>query len=145
VTHDRPQVIVRFCPPGSLLKRTDAPPRPRKVETDNDPAYLALVRQCPCLSCGLDPAGEAAHVRLSSAAHGKSNAMGKKPADRHSLPLCADCHRLGRTAQHQGSERAFWIRLDIPPLYTCQQLYAQRGDLVAMRAVVIRTISERGK
>ena len=31
------------------------------------------------------------------------------------------------------------------PLYVCRRLYMQRGDLVAMRAVIFTAISERGK
>ena len=145
MTHDHPQRIARLFPPGTLLKRTDAPPRPRKVETGNDPAYLAHVRQCPCLHCGHDPAGEAVHIRFASGVHGKASGMQKKPADRWSLPLCADDHRLARDSQHAGNEFLFWSKLGIPALLTCERLYAQRDDLVAMRAVIFRTISERGR
>ncbi len=119
---DRPQRIVCSLAPGALLKRLDAPPRPRKADAERDSEYLDFVRQCPCLHCGLDPCYEAAHVRFASGAHGKASGMGKKPADRYALPLCPEHHRLARN---------------------CEQLYAQRGDLVAMRAVVIRAISER--
>ncbi len=141
---DRPQRIAYPVAPGDLLKRFDAPPRPRKTEAERDPEYLAAVRQCPCLSCGMDPAYEAAHVRFASGAHGKASGMGKKPEDRWALPLCPDDHRLFRTSQHYQGEVQFWAKLNINPLIVCDRLYAQRGDLVAMRAVVIRAISERG-
>jgi len=85
---------------GALLKR-DLPParkqQPRQ-QSDADPAYLAMVRQCPCLRCGQDPAGEAAHVRLNSATHGKFGAKGKKPSDKWALPLCGGPH--GCHAEH---------------------------------------------
>jgi hypothetical protein len=136
-----PQRLSPPAPPGALLKREIAAPRPRLVESDDDPAYLKLVRQCPCLSCGQDPAGDAAHVRMQSGAHNKHGGMAKKPADRWALSLCREHHEM----QHKIGERQFWHDLGINPLLVCQRLYAQRSDIVAMRAVVITAISERNK
>lgn len=139
----RPQRLTHHAPPGSLLKRFDAPaPRPRGNETERDPDYLAMVRQCPCLKCGMEPS-EAAHVRYACAAHGKASGLSKKPDDRYAVPLCSGCHRLDRDAQHSRGEKLFWIQLGINPLIVCEALYAQRGDLVAMRAVVMTAIAER--
>lgn len=141
----RPQRIANLAPIGSLLKR-HAPPAAqgsRKAEGYTDAGYLAMVRMLPCLHCGHDPCGEAAHVRFASALHGVSSGMAKKPPDRLALPLCADCHRNGRHAQHRGNEREFWLQLGIDPHHVCERLYAQRGDLVAMRAVVMVAIAER--
>jgi hypothetical protein len=145
VTLPRPQRITPPAAPGALLKRFEPAPRILRAEPADDPAYLAQVRDCPCLYCGVDPCGEAAHVRLASAAFGKSSGMNKKPEDRWALPLCRDDHLNARHAQHKRSEEAFWQALGINPLLVCQHLYAQRGDLVAMRAVVFVAISERGK
>lgn len=71
--------------------------------------------------------------------------MQKRPEDRWAAPLCRDDHQNARHAQHQGDEQTFWQRLGIPILSVCQALYAQRGDLVAMRMIVVRAISERSK
>lgn len=140
----RPQRITHYAPPGSLLKRFAAPaPRPRAIEGERDPDYLALVRQCPCLKCGMEPS-EAAHVRFASAAFGKASGLGKKPKDSDTVPLCAGCHRLDRDAQHNRGERMFWAELGVNPLIVAQQLWAARGDLVAMRAVVMTAIAQRG-
>lgn len=141
-----PRRLTPPAAPGELLKQLFAPPapRPRKDDGDHDPAYLALVRQCPCLHCGMEPC-EAAHVRMSSAAFGKASGLGKTPPDRWALPLCADDHRLARRAQHNQGEAQFWAGLGINPLITCERLHAQRGDLVAMRAVIFSTIATRGK
>lgn len=142
----RPQRITPPAAPGALLKKIEvAQPRIIRAEPADDPDYLAQIRDCPCLYCGVDPCGEAAHVRLASAAFGKSSGLGKKPEDRWALPLCRDDHLNARHAQHKRSEDAFWQALGINPLLVCQRLYAQRGDLVAMRAVVFVAISERGK
>lgn len=141
-----PRRITHHAPPGSLLKRSAAPaPRMRAIETYDDRAYLANVRECPCLMCGLDPCGEAAHVRFSSAAYGKASGLQKTPADRWALPVCGMDHRVHKTAQHNRNEQEFWASLGINALLTCHQLYAQRGDLVAMRMVVMVTIMGRSK
>lgn len=140
-----PRRLTPPAAPGALLKHLAAPaPRPRKDEGERDPDYLALVRQCPCLNCGMDPAYEAAHVRYASAAFGKASGLGKKPPDRFALPLCPDDHRINRHSQHNRCEQAFWAELGINPLLTAQKLYAQSGDLVAMRAVIFSTIAGRG-
>lgn len=142
--NDFPRRIAAAHPPGSLLKRAIVQPRMRAEEvTGRDVAYLAMVRQLPCLKCGMEPS-EAAHVRYACAAYGKKSGLQKKPEDRWALCLCADCHRLARDAQHKRCEQSFWHELGINPLAACVRLYAVRGDLVAMRAVVFLTISERG-
>lgn len=147
MTFCRPQRISRPEPPGSLLKRiTVAAPRRVGAELKGgDPAYLAQVRQLPCLYCGVEPCGEAAHVRLASAAFGKSSGLQRTPEDRWALPLCRDDHLNARHAQHRRGEATFWHSLGINPLVVCERLHAQRGDLVAMRAVVLVAIAERSK
>lgn len=133
------------APPGSLLKRAlDLRAKKRRpANDDNDLAYLRDIRACPCLRCGCDPAGEAAHIRRSSPAHGKFNGMGAKPADRFVVSLCAGCHREDSDALHRVGEPVFFALLGLDPLLICDQLYAVRGDLVRMRAVVFRAIAER--
>lgn len=135
------------APPGSLLKRhhADQPRQMRAREvTGRDAAYLDAIRTLPCLKCGMEPS-EAAHIRYASAAFGKASAMQKKPEDRFAVPLCAGCHRLDKGAQHTRAERAFWEEIGMNPLIVARDLYAQRGDLVAMRAVVMVAIAERGQ
>lgn len=146
-TRPRPQRLALTAPPGALLKRLSGlHTRARLKEiTDSDPVYLALVRQLPCLKCGLEPCGECSHVRRQSAAHGKRGGIGKKPPDRFALPLCAACHRIDKDALHQIGEDLFWHILGLDPLRICERLYAQRGDLVAMRAVIFTAIAERGR
>ena len=142
---ERPQRLTPPSAPGALLKRLHGLARLRLREAiDHDPTYLALVRQCPCLKCGMEPAGEAAHVRLQSAAHNKRGGIGKKPADKWALSLCATCHRTDRDALHQIGEELFWHILGINPLLVCERLHKQRGDMIAMRAVILSAISQRG-
>lgn len=139
---DFPQRFAAAHPPGSLLKRIQVQPRARMEVTGRDLPYLAMVRQLPCLKCGMEPS-EAAHVRYACAAYGKASGLQKKPEDRWAVPLCAEDHRLARDAQHNRSEQSFWHEIDINPLAVAVTLYARRGDLVAMRAVVMVAIAER--
>lgn len=144
MTLPRPQRLTRPAPAGSLLKRATAPTATARTSHHGEPDYLTLVRSLPCLSCGMEPC-EAAHVRFASAAFGKASGLQKKPEDKWALSLCASCHRLARDAQHNRNEQEFWNSLGVNPLVTCEKLYAQRGDLVAMRAVVFVAIAERSK
>jgi len=58
-----PQRLARPATPGELLKRPAIVTRTIKQTRvgDSDPAYLAMIRQLPCLRCGMEPCGEAAH------------------------------------------------------------------------------------
>lgn len=139
----RPQRLFPLAAPGSMLKRAGgAVTQPREVRTDKAADYLAGIRACPCLRCGMEPS-EAAHVRYASAAFGKASGLQKKPDDRWALPLCAQDHRLARDAQHNRNEREFWESFDIDPLPLCVKLWEKHGDLVAMRAVVMVAIAGR--
>ena len=140
-----PQRLTLPAAPGALLKRGygQTPPRPRLVESERDEDYLKLIRQCPCLRCGMDPCGEAAHIRMSSGAHNKHGGKAKTPADRWALPFDRACHQNDPDSIHKIGELAFFQFLGIAPLLVCERLYAKRGDLVAMRAVVFCAIAER--
>ena len=142
MTSNFPRRIIHPGPPGYLLKRA-CQPRAREQVAGRDLEYLAAIRTLPCLKCGDEPS-EAAHVRFASAAFGKASGLGKKPDDAHAVPLCAGCHRLDRDAQHNRNERLFWEEIGINPLIVAERLFARRGDVVAMRAVVMVAIAERG-
>lgn len=144
MTHHRPRRLTPPAAPGAMLKQFAAPTPKVRLIAPQDEDYLKQIRECPCLSCGQDPCGEAAHVRFASAAYGKSSGLGKRPESKWAVPLDASCHRLAKTAQHNRNEQEFWHSLGINILATATRLYAQRGDLVAMRAVVFVAIAERG-
>lgn len=136
-----PQRLHRPAAPGERLKRpmeSFRRSKPRET-TDSDPAYLARLRECPCLGCGSDIGCEAAHLRAASGAYGKKSGMGKKPSDSWCLPLCTGCH----TEQHAIGERQFWGQLGFNPFLVATQLYEARGDLIRMRATVFCAISQR--
>lgn len=133
--------IDNIAPPGSLLKgpRLEKQKRRMRSERVHDDKHLALVRKCMCISCGHDPCGEAAHVRMSSAAHNKPNTGTRKPDDKWTLPLCHDCHM----EQHSQGELTFWHHLGISPVHWCAELIKVTGDLEAMRSVIMRSFRER--
>ncbi len=138
-----PGTVTQRAPIGSLLKKAYGTiPSPSTRNTGSEPSYLDLVRQLPCLRCGMEPS-EAAHVRMQSGAHGKRSGMGKRPDDKYALPLCAACHRLDPDSQHKIGEREFWARIGINPLLVCEKLHDKAGDPVAMRAVIFVAMAER--
>lgn len=102
--------------------KTTAPRRPRP-EGQKDEAHLNLLRACPCLTCGAEPA-EAAHLRYGDAEAGKPfTGKGQRPADRWANPLCPSCHRNGPDHQHSANERAWWAARGIDPINAAHRLY----------------------
>jgi hypothetical protein len=138
-----PQRLAHTGKPGEMLKQPLSLVRlERKDMNGSEPTHLKLIRQCPCLNCGTEPC-EAAHVRMSSAAHGKTNARGKKPADCWTVPLCPDCHTRDPQSQHRIGELTFWHRVGMNPLIVAKQLHEATGDLPKMRAICFNAIAER--
>lgn len=127
--------VPTFAPIGSLFKQQ---PKPRaklksfRKPREHDGEHLEAIRQCPCIKCGLDPAGEAAHVRMM-APDKPLPGMGAKPDDRWALPLCREDHM----EQHRVGERQFWKDVGIDPLVMADRLYRVSPNIEAMRAMVM--------
>ena len=86
-------------------------PKTQPIRSDPHRRFIASL---PCLRCGTEPC-QAAHVRIGWLA------LGKKPPDRHCVPLCQPCHE----AQHlRGDERAWWADTGINPTTIAMQLFA---------------------
>lgn len=131
--------------PGSLFKTSGKRPKGRasvQGVVHNDAKYLALIRKCPCVSCDADPAGVAAHVRMTRTGKPITGA-GLKPGDHWTLPVCAWCHTDGPAAQHRIGEQLFYSELGIDPLPLCQRLYAASPSLGAMREVIFKAKEAR--
>lgn len=96
-----------------------------------DNAHLAFIRRLPCVATYLEtgrlvPGCEAAHLRLSSDAHGKKHPGGQvKPDDRWTTPLSTEQHRI--QGEVKGEPR-FWSDLGVDPFDLCLRLYAVSGD-----------------
>lgn len=115
--------------PGSSLFKAPRAVKPRRTIGRNprqsDAEHLEAIRQCPCLRCGQDPCGEAAHVRMGSHA-----GMGRKPDDSATVPLCHGCHM----DQHAVGELSFWDVVGIAPLTVAASLWRLSANIEAMRA-----------
>lgn len=133
----------RFFPPaapGSLLKGANTVPR-RKDKHEprqRDEPHLEAIRKVMCISCGIDPGGEAMHIRLTRV--GKPiTGMGLKPSDRFTLPGCHDCHMT----QHREGEVTYYEQLGIDPLRMAATLFALSPDIDKMRAAVLNSFATR--
>jgi hypothetical protein len=130
--------VSNFAPLGALFKRPRPIQRPLKTAKPvKDAEHLEAVRQCPCVSCGQDPCGEAAHVRMGSLA-----GMGRKPEDRYTVALCHACHM----EQHRVGELTFWSALGIDPHVLAKHLW-NATSTEAKRAIclVARVLAGDGK
>jgi len=65
-----------------------------------DRAYLAWIREMPCIACGVEDRSEAAHT-------GRDGGMSMKASDYSCVPLCSDCHTQAPGAYHRVGKRAF--------------------------------------
>lgn len=134
-------MALRIEPEGGWPPRQQKTARPDKARKparergrQEDPEHLDLVRDLPCLATGALPTAgrrnEAAHVRYSSAAFGKTNpGGGAKPDDRWAVPLAPQVHQGNREAQHANGEEWWWEERGINPLRVADQLYAVSSAL----------------
>ena len=59
--------------------------------------YLRSLREMPCLSCGIAPAGVAHHLLRA-----EERGVGLKTGDNHAVPMCTPCHtRLHMNGVHK--------------------------------------------
>jgi len=72
---------------------------PTRRGPPRDPAYLAWIRELPCIACGTEGRSEAAHT-------GSDGGMSMKASDYSCVPLCADCHTQAPGAYHRIGKRA---------------------------------------
>ncbi len=136
--HIPPQRLFPAAPIGSLLKREHAEHAERPAKgmrgPTSSPAHAVLIRQLPCLRCGMEPCGEGAHVKRG---------LGHWRPPHRLVPLCPGCHRIDADAQHRVGEEAFWGRLGIDPVAVAKRLWEASGDGVRMRAIVFTFIASR--
>jgi hypothetical protein len=117
--------------------------RPREP----DPGYLSWLHDyLPCIACliegeprrrrGLTASNpiEAAHQKHTDL---RGPALGKRPSDAASCPLCAWHHRLAPDACDP-AQRKFWERLDVNVGEFCRALYSAYQGGQAGAAVVRR-------
>lgn len=94
------------------------------------PCEVAHVRFAEvCRACGGEGACWEANIPSCALCSGKGyrfgkrpTGMGEKPDDRWTVPLCPDCHRIGKSAQHNMNERLHWEAKGIDVLQLCWDL-----------------------
>ena len=79
------------------------PPTKERRGPARDAEYRAWIRTWPCAACGSTLDVEAAHT-------GSDGGMSMKSSDYSCIPLCTNCHRLGRFAYHRIGRPAFMER-----------------------------------
>lgn len=135
------------APYGSLLKSAKpvkrAPSPAGRDPRQYDKDHLAAIRKCPCVICGREPCGVAAHVRMT--APGKPNpGVGAKPHDKYTVPLCDKHHKV----QHGMGEAKFWQVIGVDVIELAAALFAASGDQEKMHSIVTAVrekTNQRGK
>lgn len=114
------------------------------------PEHLTLIRQLPCIVCGVKTEIHAHHLRSSGL--GQTRGIGQKVADRHTVPLCWKdhdaVHRIGSKL-----ERAWFIaESGIDAYVLADALWSTSGDTSRMYRVILahqlaasRDLLERSK
>lgn len=116
-------MIGRKKPKPSLFDRLIFTGRVRDDAWHRSKRHLEWIRTLPC-GCGA-MGSQAAHVRL-----GSDGAMGRKPSDFFTVPLCPSCHRI----QHNIGERSFWSARNQPsPAQYAAEAFGQRSPDAATR------------
>jgi hypothetical protein len=98
-------------------------------------SHLSFIRKLPCVSCGRTPS-EAAHIRKNDLESDRFQALGMKPSDKWTAPLCVSCHRESPGAQHVIGEQAFWSGLGIDENRLAQALWDVSGNTQAGSEIV---------
>lgn len=115
---------------------TPVPPRPREGMSRK---HLDAVKVLPCIACGrigaIDP-----HHLLRGLPEGERG-MGRKAADRYSIPACRKCH----DAMHQAGDDEAWLTArNIDGRSAAEALWREREDPKRMLRVVVRSLNARG-
>ena len=105
-----------------LLQRSITAVQKRANGAYKDEAHLKHIRSLPCAACHRRPS-QAAHVRFNDHVAGKAQALGAKPDDCWTVPLCASCHLDAPDAQHRVGEAVFWARVGIDPIRLAAALH----------------------
>lgn len=105
---------------------------------ERDNAHLAFVRRLPCVATYIETGRlvygcQAAHLRLQSAAYGKTEGGQRKPSDCWVTPLSAEQHRI--QGEVKGEVR-FWGDLGVDPFVLCQRLHSVSGDEAQALAII---------
>lgn len=142
VSHDERALARQLAQVRKVRRKEAKQARPKNLKADRgrvrDTAHLAYVRRLPCVATYVETGRlvygcQAAHLRLNSAAHGKTEGGQRKPSDQWVAPLSAEQHRIQGDVK---GERQFWGDLGVDPFDLCQRLYAVSGDIEAGETII---------
>ena len=102
-------------------------PNFKKVRV-RDEAYLAAIRECPCIECG--NRAVPAHLRYAD-----SPGIGQTVGDDFVVPLCTRCHTSASSAQHRSGVEEWWKSRGIDPIPYAKALRKAFPDIGLMRLI----------
>ncbi|MFO1091061.1 MAG: Rad52/Rad22 family DNA repair protein [Hyphomicrobiales bacterium] len=88
-------------------------PEPKRIRNEE---HLKFVASQPCTICDRQPT-QAHHLRFA-----QPNALGRKPSDEFTVPLCALHHR---ELHNCGNEREWWRKHRVDPLGVAEHLWTR--------------------
>jgi ERF superfamily len=115
----RPRAPLRVATAAGIDKSRLARPEPRRIR---DKDHVRFVAKQPCLICGRAPA-DAHHLRFA-----QHRALGRKPSDEFTVPLCRGHHR---EVHRSGDEAAWWAKAGIDPTGNARSLWLRSHPLLA--------------
>jgi len=113
-------------PQGNLMGATTASgidksrlarSEPRRVRNKD---HVKFVARQPCLICGRAPT-DAHHLRFA-----QHRALGRKPSDEFTVPLCRGHHR---EVHRSGDEAAWWTKAGVDPTSSARSLWLRTHPL----------------
>lgn len=133
--------------------RRERPPR-SKPKRETDTGYMAWLHDgLDCIACLIEGRAPAilanGHPNPIEAAHQKHTdlkgpALGKRPPDAASCPLCSWHHRLAPDACDP-PQRKFWLRLGINVGAFCRALYDAYQTDQSGQEVIARFVANRAQ
>lgn len=115
--------------PPRIAKRLPEPGRTRPREGMSQ-GHLAFIRSLPCCVCAAEPAGEAHHLLCV-----EGRGMGRKAADRWTVPLCHQHHMDLHAA---GGEETWFAARGIDARALASRLWTVTGDSTQGRRSALR-------
>lgn len=94
-----------------------------RINPNRNPAYLAWVRNLPCVVCRIWKLTRFEYGKIE-AAHVGARGLGRKCSDIETIPLCAHHHRTGPQSHHSLGRR-FWTFWRINRIETIREYQEQ--------------------
>ena len=104
----------------------------RKEREGMDDGHAANIRLLPCCLCRKRVGGEIHHLKHGTGQRG----MGLRSPDMYGVPVCRYCHEEVEAAGTKREPEHFQTHAGLDPLVLASRLWAVRGDVEQMHAVL---------